>query len=264
MKEKIALLAAVGVALLAMAGMYRHIENARRAATGEDETLSFVVAARDLPAGATLAPEDLATARFPRRTRPSSAVGGESLDLLASRTLLRARRAGEPILWLDLPEGGDSLACRVPAGERAITIAVSDTSGLSGHLRPRDRVDVFGILPASEGTGTSGRVARLLLTNVTVLAVGTSTAEGSWDLLDAYATATLAVKPAEAQLLALAQQEGDLVLALRHPQDVAGLDPTELPDVRSEHLYAPERLAELVRQQRERVAIYKSGLPEIE
>lgn len=256
MKDRLALAASAGIALLAGIGLYRYVEGERRAATGEDATAVFVVAARDLPAGSSIAAEDLRLARFPLRTPPSSAVEGGALAALPGRTLLRARRAGEPILWLDIPEGGDTLAHRVPLGERAVTITVTEPAGVGEHLRPRDRVDVYGILG-----GETGRVARLLLPNVAVLAAGSATADEAWDAPDGYATVTLSVRPAEVQLIALAQQEGDLYLALRNPEDVGGLDIGAFLDVRAEHLHAPERLQELVRQQRERVAIYKGGLP---
>lgn len=262
MNERVATLAAGGIALLAGLGLWRYVEGERRAATGEDATAAWVVAARNLAAGTILAPEDLAIARFPLRTPPSSAVEGGALSVVAGQTLLRARRAGEPILWLDIPEGGNDLAHRVPVGERAVTITVSEPAGVGEHLKPRDRVDVYGILPAPAGaSGTGGRAARLLLPNVVVLAAGAATLGGDWEASDGYATVTLAVKPAEVQLVALAQQEGELYLALRNPQDIEGLDPAAFPDVRTEHLYAPERLQELQRQQRERIAIYKAGLP---
>lgn len=261
MKDRVAFALAAGIAVVAAVGLYRHAgrEAAARNAAEEATSAAYVVAARDLPAGTILAPEDLATARYPRARPPSSAVEAGALSLVAGQPLLRGRRAGEPILWLDIPEAGSNLADLVPVGERAVTIAVDETTGVGGLLRPRDRVDVFGILP-SEGTDGT-RVARLLLPNVTVLATGQETPAGGWDEAALYATVTLAVKPSEVQLVALAARAGELVLALRHPRDVDGLETSEFPDVRSEHLYAPERLAALVRQQRERIEIYKAGAP---
>lgn len=264
-RERIALVLAVLTGAVALLGMRRYLERRETEIAGGAEAAAWVVAARDLPQGTALDPAtDLRVASFPRRTSPSSAVEAESLSLLSGRPLLRARRAGEPILWLDVPEAGRELADAVPVGQRAYALSLTRAGALAGLLNPRDRVDVIGIFPVeASGDAPPQRAARLLLPNVTVLAVGARAAgdeapEGD----DAGATVTLAVKPAEAQLLALAEREGDLALVLRHPEDLEDPQPGSAIDIRSEHLANPGGVREIQLERRARIEIYKEGLPQ--
>jgi pilus assembly protein CpaB len=114
----------------------------------------------------------------------------------------------------------------VPKGMRAVTIPIDQVKGVAGLLRPGDRVDVIAIPPRSAGTP----MAYTILRDVNVLAVGQATWTVQPEVVPSAApgaaatppaafvqpaTATLAVTPAEADLLASADVNAILRLALR-------------------------------------------------
>jgi pilus assembly protein CpaB len=124
-------------------------------------------------------------------------------------------------MWSDLSvtsEERRDLSTLVQPGRRAVTINLKD-GGMAALLRPGDSVDVIAV---AEVRGES-RVAKVLLQNVLVLAVGSSTA------VDPKADAqprelregdvTLSVTLAEAQQLALARERGELSVAVRNVDD---------------------------------------------
>ena len=87
--------------------------------SGAPRTSAYVVAARDLPPGATLAPEDLTTEQL---TLPASGVGGlayRNPSALVGRALAAPLRAG------DLVQAGDVVATGTASGLRPVVVAVA-------------------------------------------------------------------------------------------------------------------------------------------
>jgi pilus assembly protein CpaB len=116
------------------------------------------------------------------------------------------------------------LAPLIPKGMRATTIQVSDDIAVGNWIQAGDRVDV--LLIGTSGQRTRGAdpsvfregEARLLLQNVTVLAVGDSLV-GEPTNNHRYRTVTLAVTPKNALLIALAGSVGTYHLSLRARDD---------------------------------------------
>lgn len=123
----------------------------------------------------------------------------------------------------------------IPPDCRAVTIPISDVTGVSGFAHPGDYVDIM-VITGSKENGMNGRI---ILQNVLLLGINktadlpaastdtngntsTSTKASS----DSMATATVALKPAEALKLAVASQEGTLYLDLRpfKPRDMYTFD----------------------------------------
>lgn len=113
-------------------------------------TTPTVVAARDLPSGATLRAADVRLADFPGETRPSGALS--TLDVAAGRLLSGAVRAGEPLtdvrLAITIPASGDPATATVPV--RLADAAVAEL------LRPGQRVDVVAAPGGSASVLASG------------------------------------------------------------------------------------------------------------
>ncbi|MCR4427582.1 MAG: Flp pilus assembly protein CpaB, partial [Firmicutes bacterium] len=115
------------------------------------------------------------------------------------------------------------LAYAVPVGKRAVSVQVDDVSGVSGMLRPGDRVDVLGTFDVPGGAGQPFSGTTIFLQNIEVLAVGQSLsdaapAEGG-GAGGKYGTVTLAVTPADARPLTLVSERARIRLALRSPVD---------------------------------------------
>ncbi len=119
-----------------------------------------------------------------------------------------------------------AFSVKTPPGKRAITVMLESLSAVGGLISSGDYVDVIAKLnlPKVEGDKDAPKTATsVLFQNVPVLAVGTKF-EGK--ITNAtYATQqkskmlniTLALTPEEAGLLAFAQGNGKLKLALRSP-----------------------------------------------
>ena len=97
----------------------------------------------------------------------------------------------------------------IPSDSRAISIPITDATGISGLAKPGDYVDVMLISTKEYKNSVSGE---MLLQNVLLLGINKSSepAEGNGSAgdKDKLKTATLAVRPEEAVRLATAQAGG--------------------------------------------------------
>lgn len=132
------------------------------------------------------------------------------------------------------------MAYVVPQGMRAISVAVDQISGVSGYIKPDDRVDILATtdipIQGPGGQDVSKTYTTLTLQDIQVLAVGDSLGlnldndeSKKKDAVETK-TITLAVKPQEGQLIALAAERGSIRMMLRPPaeRDKKNLAPLEL------------------------------------
>ncbi|SFH15168.1 pilus assembly protein CpaB [Palleronia marisminoris] len=171
---------------------------------------------RDVSYGEPLAKDDLKFIELPTGNIPAGiftdvdAMFPEGFDV--QRTVLRAMATNEPVLAIKVTGPGEDagVATRLSEGMRAFAIRVDVASGVSGFLRPNDRVDLFwtGALP-----GKNGEATRLIDTNVRIVAVDQSTdAERSQAVVAR--TITVEATPRQVASFAQAQSSGSLSLAL--------------------------------------------------
>ncbi len=129
-------------------------------------------------------------------------------------------------LYKDIKDSG--FTGIIPPDRRAISIAVTDVTGVSGFMKPGDYVDVMFITEKADNSKISGEVIlqNVLLLGVNSMAERTDNQKSGKDgdskekQLEASfggkpMTATLAVRPEEELRLAVAAQAGQLYLALR-------------------------------------------------
>ena len=128
---------------------------------------------------------------------------------------------------------GVYLATAVPPGKRAMSISLTDWSGMAGLLYPGSIVDVLVSYKSLgvEGRGTETELlSTTLLQGLQVLAIGSqSIADDQYQDKEAGALAqrgqinfrmvTLLVDPKQAEILQLATQTGSIALAMRNPLD---------------------------------------------
>ncbi|MGW5959200.1 Flp pilus assembly protein CpaB [Methylorubrum thiocyanatum] len=182
-----------------------------------------LVAAAELPMGQTLKPEDLRWIPWPeqaiapglidRRTAP------KGLEDAVGAIIRTGFSANEPIRPERLIKAGSGfMSAILPPGMRAVAIT-TDTRGSSsagGFILPNDHVDI--IKTSNEG---SDQFAETLLTDVRVLAVGQIVQDKNGANVVTAETATVALTPAQAETVTLAQKVGQLSLVLRSIQDSA-------------------------------------------
>lgn len=132
---------------------------------------------------------------------------------------------GQPVIDnLLAPRGaGTGIQALVPRGMRAITVDVTETTGLAGLLLPGCRVDLVSTL---NGESKEDTVAATIVQDVLVQAVGqrlTAPAAGTPSEKDSQAhvarSVTLVVTPREAEAIELASSVGRTRLVLRGSND---------------------------------------------
>jgi pilus assembly protein CpaB len=93
-----------------------------------------------------------------------------------------------------------------------MAVRINDVAGISGLLQPNSRVDV---LVTIRDDNSSRQVAKLFMSNMLVLSVGTEVQRDNQGKPINATTVTLAVTPDEAERLAIAMNSGTLQLVLR-------------------------------------------------
>ena len=198
-------------------------------------TIEVVTAASDVAARTTLKAEMLTVISVPANQALSGSYS-EAAGLVGLTTRYPLI-SGEQITTSKIGEAqkdDESLARVIPAGKRAISIAARQESIVAGLILPGDLVDVIAVFSSSD-TGTDKAIT--ILQNVEVLAMGETAQEpipppvnaddvtpGSVRLGQApenaapqpdAATVTVAVTPAQAQIVALMAEKAKLWLSLR-------------------------------------------------
>lgn len=183
-------------------------------------TQEVLVANTQLRYGVQLEPEHVRVVRWPVDAIPegtfSNAENLFAAEAKDNRFVIRTMEKGEAIMAVKVTEIGEDagLTSRLERGMRAFAVKVDVTSGVSGFLRPGDRVDVYwtgGIGGAIEGE--SGEVTRLIQTNIQLIAIDQQ-AGNERNGASIARTVTVAAKPEQIAILAQGQNTGKLTLAL--------------------------------------------------
>ena len=186
-------------------------------------TTKIYAPTRQITYGELILEEDLALIDYAVEFVPEGAfatleeVFPEGTDV--PRVALRQMEPLEPLMAVKVTEaGGDAgITSRLDRGMRAFTIKVDVASGVSGFLRPTDRVDVYW-------TGTAGNQTRsftqLIKSGVEIIAIDqTSDADRSCAAIAR--TVTVQVSSQDVGALAQAQSSGALSLSLLGDNDDA-------------------------------------------
>ena len=184
----------------------------------ETEAVPVAVAAVDLCWGTKLEPAMLKTVPYLKDSLPSGYSSNP--ESLKGRILIKPLRQNEPIVEYKLAQASISaggVSAVVEPGKRAMAVKGDKVIGISGFIRPGNRVDVLVTLTDPR---TKKKRAKTVLEDVLVLATGTEIEEndegGKPHSVDVY---TLEVTPKEGEKLALAATEGKLQFALRNVID---------------------------------------------
>ena len=179
----------------------------------------MVVATQEIPARSRIT-----AAMVSKQTRPSSGVDPDAIADPA--------QAVGSLALITIPAGGQitsskigtnvafALPVRLQPGMRAVSIPVDRVKDVAGLVQPGDRVDIIAI-PPSKNTGPPPKAVTILRA-VRVLAVGNALENPSATPSpqeEQAVTVTLEVSPGQANLLAWADSNATLRLALRSPRE---------------------------------------------
>ena len=188
-----------------------------------EKLVAITAAARDMPAGTRLQKADLKTVRVPEKDLPKAAILDQRIAI--DRPLLFPVGANEAIISNKVASaaGAEGLPALIEIGKRAVSVPITDASGVAGMIQPRAHVDVLFTKPGS----TAEAVTTTILEDVVVLAMGRTTEVANTSAAAAISTAarpttqaaTLLVTPEQARKLELAKNQGKISLALRNPLD---------------------------------------------
>jgi pilus assembly protein CpaB len=226
------LLAAVGTG-----GVLLYARQADARAVAGKEAIQVLVAAKEVPAGTTVADARangmLRTEIMPRQSVPTDTFFTDSdlagLDQqVAAGDIVVGELLRRPMF---VSKSASVSGLDVPAGKLVVSVSVSSAGEVAGYLKAGSMVSVFDTFTVAEGTAglpagddlsrnhDYNQATRLLLPKVQVLAVGPApvstkvTTPGSPDV-NAEVLVTVAVSQADAAKLVHGAQVGHLYLAL--------------------------------------------------
>jgi pilus assembly protein CpaB len=210
--------------------------------TSSGEGVPVVVANQSIAANTKITPEMVEVRNVPSSDVITGAIGTtEGLVGKVTRVAVVANEqiSDQKLISTDAAVVGSNpaLSLLVEPGMRAVSAEMSALIGAGGNIRPGDYVDVILIVEV-KGTGPDGQtfndtVAGTVLQNVKVLAIdqertSAEVAAGSDDKSksenEAATSATLALNPTQAEVIAVADQcgkghGGRLAMSLRGPGD---------------------------------------------
>jgi len=203
--------AAIIVALVSTFGVYRVLEATK--ANSRVATAPVVIAQKDMAEGTSIDRMAVVVAQWPVGTIPAGAF--TSIDSVAARVTRVAIFKGEALVPGRLaPDGtGPGLEVKITPGKRAMSFRVNDVSGIAGLIQPNSRVDMVVVIDG--GADKGGRVAKVFMENMRILAMSTVTQRSEDGRPIAAAVATVEVTPNEGERLTIATTQGQIQLMLR-------------------------------------------------
>lgn len=231
---------AVVLASAASYGVYRAIQQmpVREVTVA---TAHAVVARDPLGVGTVITAAQVQLVPWPEA---SPVQGGfANVDEVVGRGLISAVVPNEPITESKLaPRGaGGGLPPLITPGMRAMSVKVNDVISVAGFAAQGHRVDVLVIMRSGQES-----MSRVVVSNVQILSAGTQIDQQKAREGQSVPSTvvTLLVTPQDAERIALAQTDGQIMLALRNPLDV---EPTKTTGVRVSALLASPNPAPVTR-----------------
>jgi len=192
---------------------------ARTVAPQQVKQVRVVVAARDLPLGTLMRPNDVKLVNYSEQDVPRGALyqTKDALGRVARFPLI----GNEPLLTgkLSEPTAVEGMSSTIEMGYRAVSVQITDVSGVAGLIQTNSLVDVLFTRPGTMAEATTSTI----LQRVRVLSTGKLPQTGQ--TVDARTpkspVVTLILTPEDAQKLELAKNEGRISLSLRNPLDAS-------------------------------------------
>ena len=189
-----------------------------------------LVATKPLPVGAMIDAGALSYQSWPKELVQGAyytqgSVDGDPSKLIGT-VVRNAVTAGQPITRGTLvgPDDRGFLAAALGPGMRAVTVSVTQTSGVAGFVFPGDRVDMMLTQSVDGGgVGPQLKVTETIVRNVRVLATDQRIEQGKdangKPVVSPTSSVTLETTPKIAEKIAVAQSLGQMSLALRSIAD---------------------------------------------
>ncbi|MGQ0741218.1 MAG: Flp pilus assembly protein CpaB [Alphaproteobacteria bacterium] len=183
------------------------------------QAVDVMVASTDVDPGRALDAGNVRWQPWPKDSISASLITRDlhpdGINSIAGAVVRAPLLAGEPITENKIVHIGKSgfMAAVISPGKRAVSIPISVKTGAGGFILPNDRVDVMLTRPL----GRTGKMFQVetVLRDVRVLAIDQTYKDEKDKQTVIGDTATLELTPEQSELIALAQAQGTLALALR-------------------------------------------------
>jgi pilus assembly protein CpaB len=228
-----ALVVAIGTALMARSMFAGASAPQAKAAPApvQPQGPKVLVAKRALPLGTIITADAVGYQLWPKElVQDAYFVDGEAdMSKLLGTVVRNPMTAGQPVTQGSLVSPGDRgfLAAALGPGMRAVTVSVSEKTGVGGFVFPGDHVDLM-LTESVNGHGVEGETGNInatetILHNLRVLATDQTTESTTNDdgktIVKPSHTVTLEATPKIAEKIAVAQTLGTLSLSLRSLAD---------------------------------------------
>lgn len=209
---------AIVIAAVAAYALYNYMRGQEQRAREAVATQPVVVASVEIPAGTSIDADKVKMIDWPKASLPMGSF--TTTEQILGRVPTERLIPGEPITEAKLvPREGvpGILTYKIPAGHRAMTVAVDQVAGVAGFITPGSKVDVVLITTPPGATQPISKIIPTLQ-NISVLAIGqiVEQKEGQPVVVP---TVTMDVTPAQAEDLGIASTQGRLQLVLRRAGD---------------------------------------------
>ena len=237
-KAIIPLVLGLCVGLVAVKFLVTTLQNAR-GSTSDAQKTAVVRAKLDIESYAEITAEMVELI-----PTPDSALipPGERLDKVedvTGRVAAKAIPRHSPVLRSMLaPEGTlPGMKGKIKPGFRAVSVKISEVSGVAYHIKPGDWVDVIVVMDVDTGglKRKKETIAEVILQHVEVVAIGQTTGDQPGETgrsIKPAKSATLLVAEEDAPKLHLAGTRGKLTLALRGDDDLLTSKPPSARETR--------------------------------
>ena len=183
----------------------------------EPDTQDVVIAAKPLPVGITIKPDDLKLVKVPVSAFPKGAFSKP--EEVIDRPVISNVLLDEPILDGRLAARGSGLGLApiIPVGMRAVSVRVNEVVGVAGFVLPGMHVDI--LVTGRPPGDNSPTMTTTVLQDITVLSAGQTVQPDPRGQAINAPVVTLLVSPEQAELLTLAGNETKIQLVLRNASD---------------------------------------------
>ena len=206
------LVMAIILSLFVAVAVYNFLDNVQATTKGDG---TVVVAKMDILPNTLITAEMVEQINIPSQYLQPGAVSdiNQVLGIGAKEHIMSGEQITGRLVKVEGKDAG--FAGIIPKDKRAISVSVTDVTGVAGLIKPGDYVDVI-ITLASDRDDT---IANMIFQNILVLATDKNSNHGSKDTNkvkdEKTTTLTVAVSADDAITLALAQAKGKVLFALR-------------------------------------------------
>lgn len=238
MESKKIIIIAILLGLLGMFLSFYYLRKKEAALLYGMQLQSVLVASKDIPPKTRITANLLKVEKIPERYMLPKAIivnTQDDIKQVINKITVAPLAAGQQISMTEIvpPTEETGLSVNIPPNMRAMIVQINNIDVID-LVKPNDRVDVITIFSAQHATKGKVKIASTILQDILVLGVSKDLGvieedpdsfkkkkkenEGSTKTMNMM-TVSLALLPEQVQVLALAQNQGDIVLSIRANND---------------------------------------------